>query len=135
MKSDIVFYDMIKNYPNVKSNVVDWQPSGKSSAIITMRNGHKYKYNMYSKEFMRIFNCDEDGFPEDEEWKKSFAVSLVNQLIIKGVTQKELAARTGISNGMITNYCLGYSIPSVYNLSKIIRVLKCKYEDLVDFEL
>ena len=130
----VIYNDMIRNYPYLEPDIENWVASGIGTITVTMKDGRRLKYNMFSKEFVKIFNLDETGFPNSNEWKLSFSVSLINQLILKGIDQKDLAEMTGISNGMITNYCLGYSLPSVYNLSKIIHALECTYEDLVDFE-
>ena len=70
--------------------------------------------------------------PEEKQWRMNFAVALNNRLKMIGMMQTELARRTGISKAAITKYALGIASPSAYNLAKIVRVLKCTYEELMD---
>lgn len=46
--------------------------------------------------------------------------------------QRELAEMTGISEPTISRYVVGDGMPSLVNVVKIMRALKCDFEDLVD---
>ena len=129
---DMIFDNLKFYYPTVEEDTVDWYPSGQWSITVRLKNGNKYKYNYMSNEFMRVCDYDEYEMPEEKQWRMNFAVALNNRLKMIGMMQTELARRTGISKAAITKYALGIASPSAYNLAKIVRVLKCTYEELMD---
>lgn len=129
---DMIFDNLKFYYPTVEEDTVDWYPSGQWSITVRLKNGKKYKYNYMSNEFMRVCDYDEYEIPEEKQWRMNFAVALNNRLKMIGMTQTELARRTGISKGMITNYVLGTSTASGYNIAKIVRALNCTYEELME---
>lgn len=129
---DMIFDNLKFYYPTVEEDIVDWYPSGQWSITVRLKNGKKYKYNYMSNEFMRVCDYDEYEMPEEKQWRMNFAVALNNRLKMIGMMQTELARRTGISKAAITKYALGIASPSAYNLAKIVRVLKCTYEELMD---
>ena len=47
-----------------------------------------------------------------------------------GMTYDDLSDVTGISRVTISNYATGKATPSMYNLSKIARALKCTTQTL-----
>lgn len=129
---DMIFDNLKFYYPTVEEDTVDWYPSGQWSITVRLKNGKKYKYNYMSNEFMRVCDYDEYEMPEEKQWRINFAVALNNRLKMIGMMQTELARRTGISKAAITKYTLGIASPSAYNLAKIVRVLNCTYEELMD---
>lgn len=129
---DMIFDNLKFYYPTVEEDTADWYPSGQWSITVRLKNGKKYKYNYMSNEFMRVCDYDEYEMPEEKQWRMNFAVALNNRLKMIGMMQTELARRTGISKAAITKYALGIASPSAYNLAKIVRVLKCTYEELMD---
>lgn len=129
---DMIFDNLKFYYPTVEEDTVDWYPSGQWSITVRLKNGKKYKYNYMSNEFMRVCDYDEYEIPEEKQWRMNFAVALNNRLKMIGMMQTELARRTGISKAAITKYTLGIASPSAYNLAKIVRVLNCTYEELMD---
>ena len=51
-----------------------------------------------------------------------------------GMTQKELARLTGLSEVTVSRYVQGVRHPTAYSLWKISQVLKVPMEDLVEHE-
>lgn len=67
--------------------------------------------------------------------KVVFAQRLALALERSGIKQTELARRTGLSDGMISQYLSGMSKPKDENLEKIARVLNCSPSWLKGYEL
>lgn len=49
----------------------------------------------------------------------------------KGLTQIELAQKTGMSQQMICKFELGKTIPRVDQMVRIIQAIGCEWEDVV----
>lgn len=69
----------------------------------------------------------------ESEWAKAFANKL--KLLLKewGMTQKELAEETGLSESRISRCLSGEYIPTIKTVINIGHALDCDTEDLIDF--
>jgi transcriptional regulator with XRE-family HTH domain len=68
----------------------------------------------------------------DHERKSSFALNLIALRKAKGLSQRDLAKRSGLSNRVIAYYETGESIPPMEKLEKIATVLKVSIAALID---
>lgn len=50
----------------------------------------------------------------------------------RGMTQLQLAYKTGLSPGMISRYETGHFTPGLVPAMRLTEVLGCKMEDLID---
>lgn len=64
-----------------------------------------------------------------------FAQRLADVLDKKGIKQTELAKRTGLSDGMISQYLGGMSLPKEENMEKIATVLEVPVAWLRGYDL
>ena len=63
---------------------------------------------------------------------RDFGRNLEDLLNEENMSQRELSELTGINNSTISRYVAGVTMPSIANIVKIMRVLECEFEDLVD---
>lgn len=64
---------------------------------------------------------------------RDFGRNLEDLLNEENISQRELSELTGINNSTISRYVAGDTAPSLVNVVKIMRVLECEFEDLVDY--
>lgn len=67
------------------------------------------------------------------EWMKMFGNNLKRLLKEVGLTQRELADETGLSESTISSYINGQRMPSVKALINIGYALDCYEDDLISF--
>ena len=67
------------------------------------------------------------------EWAKTFSNKLKRLLEEWGMTQKDLAKETGLSEPTISRCLRGDYIPSIRTLINIGHALDCVSEDLISF--
>lgn len=67
------------------------------------------------------------------EWLNEFGERLKKMLETSGISQKELAKGTGLSEGAISNYINGRRIPSVKALINMSYELDCTLDELMEF--
>lgn len=67
------------------------------------------------------------------EWLAIFGVNLMEMLHENGMTQRDLADDTGLSEGTISNYIRGRQLPGVKAIVNIANALNCSIDDLIDF--
>lgn len=78
-------------------------------------------------------NANHHESTKEQEWRNEFGKRVYQMMKEQGLTQYELAVRSDMSVGAISNIINGYSTPTVYNLLKIADVLGCTVGDLVYF--
>lgn len=98
--------------------------------FINLDNGKTMIYDILFHTVKEVKRFDDISELTEEEWKIGFSNLLRKQIRSKGITQYELANRLGVTEMTISRYTTGKSLPSVYMLDKIIRVLNCSTEDL-----
>lgn len=67
-----------------------------------------------------------------ERWSAMFAERLKIMMLLRNITQEELAKMSRISQFAIWGYLTGQHVPSAYNAVKIARALDVKVEHLID---
>lgn len=67
---------------------------------------------------------------EEQDYRYLLGIRLRNLLIRNSVNREYLSNTTGISETTISRYINGTSTPSVYNIHKIAKALKCTINDL-----
>lgn len=124
---DFILDDFESHYKYFYDKMIDWYAYGYYEIIAILNNGARLIYNQMSGS-IRFIKDDEHELSEDE-WTKSFSVTLKQKVSTKGLTQKDLSDATGISKVSISKYMSGKSIPSYYNMIKIAQVLDCSVSE------
>ena len=69
----------------------------------------------------------------DLEWMKMFGENLKDIMKEVGITQRELADETGLTEACISYYVNGQRMPSVKAIINIGYALNCSEDDLISF--
>ena len=69
----------------------------------------------------------------EKEWKHRIAITLRQKMLDANITQLELARKSHISQGAISNYLNARTIPDIRAIINLSIVLKCKVSNLADF--
>ena len=68
---------------------------------------------------------------DESDWSLSFGQNLQRVLQTKNIQQQYLARKLGTTDAMISRYIYGISIPSVYKVCQIAKIIGCEIGDLV----
>lgn len=124
--------DLLNNlelyYPWIREKITDYEYDGKFKVTAVLNDGKNIEYNDISHS-MRYLPTDKHNMTE-EEYRSEFAHRLRYIMIIKGVSQIELAEMTNIPQSAISGYMSG-NIGTPYARAAIIaRALGCSLDDL-----
>lgn len=114
-------------FPDMAENVESWQDRCWFESIARFKDGSVWSYDR-SEKTLRKLRSDTNNISE-QECRKEFGYRLYKIMGLKGITQKQLSAMTGITQSMISNYITGKASPSFYNASKIAKAIGCSIED------
>lgn len=119
--------DFERTYKHLEKDIVNWYPSGRNEIVLELNDGRRVIYDWITK---KCYYTNNDDITDEESWRNNFAERLVNKMRKKCYTQERLSDETGISRVTINKYVNAKSIPSVYNLEKIIKALNCSMHEL-----
>lgn len=68
----------------------------------------------------------------DKNYNEVFSKKLKYYMDIKGLSQKELAQRIGVSEASVSNWQKGIKIPRADKVDKLCEILGCNRSDLVE---
>ena len=69
----------------------------------------------------------------EKEWKHRIAITLRQKMLDANITQLELARKSHISQGAISNYLNERSVPDIRAIINLSVALNCKVSNLADF--
>lgn len=124
------FEDFQKRWPGSARDAVEYRPKGEYAIRITLRDGQQIDYNMRANGSLRYVDVPDDF--SEEYCRSVFANNLSERMTVKGYGQADLAARTGLSQAVISKYLKKRSTPTVFAVQRIAHVLDCNVEDLID---
>jgi transcriptional regulator with XRE-family HTH domain len=70
----------------------------------------------------------------ESEWLNIFSNNLADMLSEAGMTQRDLADETGLSEGTISYYINGRKMPGIKAIINIAYALNCSVDELIDFD-
>lgn len=70
----------------------------------------------------------------ENEWLMFFSDSLLTIMEEHRMSQRELAERSGVSDGTISKYINGIQIPKITALVNIALALDCSIDELAQFD-
>jgi DNA-binding XRE family transcriptional regulator len=119
-------------YKNNRIDVIDWKPIGKNMIVIYYDNGVKSFYDGNTQTVHSVHPRSSGvEFIDDEIYIRRFTWRLSAAIGSSGLSRNEIAERTGISKASLSGYLNGKAMPSILNIYKLARVLKCPIEDLL----
>lgn len=96
--------------------------------IVHFKNGSIYAYALPERS---LYSISQTRDVTGEEYTKAFGFKLERILRIRGLKQNALARMTGLTQGTISNYACGKTIPSIWQLNQIARALDIPTESLL----
>lgn len=133
-----IFDEFKKTYPSMSKNVSNWYPTGHLEITVKLNDGTKLIFDYMTKKSQVIpyeqAMAERKKIMDEYEWREEFSQRLFDILYEVGMTQKELAEKTGIDERTIRLYKHGDRTPSAYIVYKMAMVLGCNPSELVDFD-
>lgn len=120
-----MFEDLKEYFPDIAKEVVSYYQMSDQKICVTMKDGGKVVYNIYSKA-LRIFSPVRkplDVMEDEEKWLYYFAKNLRQKIEESGYTYAQIAEKTGIHRNTLSQYICRTRTPRAVNLAKIARVL------------
>lgn len=125
-------YSMLDNlkcyFPFIAKDVQEYKETGPFEITVRLTDGTVYCYDDM-EHTIRKLPLDSNAMTE-RECRKEFGIRLRKVMQWKGITQKELSDKTGITQAAISRYVKGHVSPSFYTVDKIAKALDCTIEDL-----
>lgn len=130
---NIVEESLLRNFemldPIAYSRMVSYEMPDKFSLIINLNDGRKLLYDDLTDTTRYLKDLNTNDLTDDDMMNE-FRYRLKHAMIIRGFNQNMLSEETGISQVMISRYLTGVSVPSILNVMKIARALKCSLDEL-----
>ena len=120
-------------FPYLTNHIVDIQERNDFYYILEMDDGGHILYDAIEKTMTNIKGTMNPSQMNEPEWRDYFVMMLKRRMRMKGMTQKELAARSGISQITIHKYVKGQYLPNMFYIHKLADALECDVADLTGF--
>lgn len=96
---------------------------------ITLDNGEVYLYDEGTESVRRL--PDNPDNLNEYEFMCEFGIRLRNVMRRKGIDQRYLSEKTGISQPQLSRYATGKNTPSIYVVNRLAKALGCNVDELV----
>lgn len=127
-------FDAYKMYYGENVDVEHWIPIGEYEIIVEAANGVEYLYNHATQTIQNITNRDAvERVYSEKRFRRELAHAIYSRMIYAGVTQEQLANDIRVTQGTISNYISGVTVPNVYMLYLIAKALGCNVRDFLKF--
>ena len=121
-------YENLKLYfPFIVEQAVQIEEEGLWYLVAHLDDGTSVIYDNYLKTIRRL--PDNPRELTEEECRNEFGIRLRKVMQRKLISQKELAAKTGIDESLLSSYINGKRSPSFYKVDQIAKALDCSTED------
>ena len=125
--SNSLFENFKLYFPSMFHNTEKFKEVGETEAIVYMKDGSRIVYDDLGKTFRNLPSSSERM--TEDECRNEFGIRLRHLMYWRGITQTELAERTGISRVVLNRYIMGKSSPSFYAVDKIAKALGCSVDE------
>lgn len=126
-EKNYIHRNLINRFPGMVKEAIDIQEYRGGELLLIMPDGTEWLYSdLHSN--VRQLPADLHNLSE-EECLSEFGRRLYDIMCRDGVSQIELAERTGIPRPVLSNYMTGKNCPSFYKIDKIARALGCSVDD------
>lgn len=114
-------------YPHIVEDAEQFFWDSPYEILIRLKNGNMVAYDDLEHTIRRL--PKDSRKITEEESRNELGYRLYRMMRVKGVTQKELSEKTGISQSSISHYITGKKTPSFYNIDKIAKALDCPIDE------
>ena len=124
---DRIYKNFQMYFPSIAADVIEYFYKPPSEIILKTKDGRVRLFNDSSK-ILYPLPSDPNNLTE-EECKQEFGRSLYAVMFRKGMTQDQLAEKTGIAQPSLSRYMSGKVMPSFYIVDKLAKALNCSVDD------
>lgn len=124
---DYIHRNLYLRFPGMVEAAIAIREYRGGELLLIMPDGTEWLYSDLHRNVRRLPK-DLHNLTE-EECLSEFGRRLYDIMCREGVSQTELAERTGISRPVLSNYMTGKTSPSFYKVDKIARALGCSVDD------
>lgn len=125
---DLMIEDLKAYFPMDWERTIKYWKNSEYELCIKRDDGEIFIYD-YADKSIRRMSPNVENITE-ETFKKEFGIRLSRLMWNKGLTQEELAKRTGMTQSQLSGYITGRVVPSFYKVCKIAEVLGCSTDRL-----
>lgn len=122
-----LYYNFSMQFPRYAEKAVSYEEDSATTLVVKLDDGSARLYDDVTG-YLRVLPRDSNEMTEDE-CRSEFGRRLQRILMLKNMTQRDLANETGISEMMISRYILGRNTPSYYAVDRIAKVLGCSTDE------
>lgn len=117
-------------YSYLYEQTVDWWPSGRLCITVKLEDGVLMEFDSFANTIRRIQPVE---FTKDASvLRKDIGRNLQKVILTRGIAQSDIAAKSGITEAMLSRYIHGTSMPGVDKLYSLSAALGCRVADLLD---
>lgn len=128
-----VYKNFERDYPQLSDKMIDWFPSGRLEITVKLNDGTILLYYFIGSRITYIYDQSVQMEERDERhYRESFSRNLKQKMKENGLAQQELSDLTGISVISLSKYMNAKTTPSIYNLYRIAKALRCSTSELTD---
>lgn len=128
-----VYVQFVDDYPRMSERCVDWYPSAQLEITISLDDGQKYTYDYVTRDVFLL--RDEFDDISEGEYRILFGKNLRKRILRAHISQEELEQRIGVSQGMVSRYLNGRSLPNPFIIRRLSRVLQCSVAELIELSI
>lgn len=129
-KYDSILDQFEKYYSFLYKQTIDWWPSGRRCITAKLEDGTLFEFNSVDNTIRKIRSDNNDV--DDTLLKKEIGYNLQKVISARGIPQRDIAAKCGITDAMLSRYIHGTSMPGIDKIYAIANVLGCRITDILD---
>lgn len=131
---DLMFDAFCKRYLSIAKEVDGWYPSGEFEITVKLSDNTKLIYNDLDKTIQNVTRRDSDGYIMSEDTcRREFVYKLSEKMETRGITQSELADRSGVSTITVNKVLNCRQTPTIYTAYRLANGLNCRLHELIHF--
>lgn len=132
---DYAYRTLILYNSNLLGKVTGQRLIGDGESIFYLTDGRKFRFDYFNQRGYYLRDRERtNNRITDEEWIKEFSKKLKRKLLLKTISQKELANRLGLSEHTVSRYVNGHRQPTYIMIKHICEVLNCNISELTNFD-
>lgn len=115
-------------FPSIAKHMVSYRHTDDFELTITCDDDLTFIYDDLEKSIRMISN--QEGEMTEATWRREFGRRLRRRMSLMGMTQGDLATTVGITQGQLSNYITGRSMPGFFTVYKLAKALGCSTDEL-----
>lgn len=129
---DYLIHNLKLTNLDIYESAIRFEEIGPNELMIYREEGSRVRYDCFNGDWFKWYPTDYDiNKRSDKQIIQDFQWRLRRTMTVKCIGQSKLAERSGISQGTISNYLSGKSIPDILKLNSLARALNVDVSELL----